>query len=128
MKKRSARKKIIDLKNNIRKFLRKIRKKKQMNHLQEIKFDDSCDALSGYDEESRALFSDFKKQVFEQLKGGSELSDFTLVRFLEADKHRKKGFNVKKSIERLKYTLDWREKYDVDNLRSARNLILSIRG
>ena len=29
MKKRSARKKIIDLKNNIRKFLRKIRKKKK---------------------------------------------------------------------------------------------------
>ena len=29
MKKRSARKKIIDLKNNIRKYLRKIRKKKK---------------------------------------------------------------------------------------------------
>ena len=89
-----------------------------MNHLAGIKFDDSCDALSGYDEEARELFSDFKKQVFEQLKGGSELSDFTLIRFLEADRHRKRGFNVKKSIERLKYTLDWREKYDVDKLRS----------
>ena len=92
-----------------------------MNHLAGLKFDDTdevCDPLYGYDKGARALFSDFKKQVFEQLKGADHLSDFTLRRFLDSDRSRKKGFNVKKSIERLKYTLEWREKYDVDKLRS----------
>jgi len=83
-----------------------------MNHLKGVTF--AFDALHGLTKEERRLFSIFKANLEQELPDHN-LDDTTLRRFFAADRT-DNGFEINKSIIRLRHTLVWRAKEGVDSI------------
>lgn len=97
-----------------------------MNHLKGCKLNESFDPLDGYNDVERSEFKKFKNLVLAELpKSGFEITDVTLRRFFDADRNDGE-FEAEESLKRLRDTLLWRKRNNVDSLRTSKPDILPL--